>query len=98
MRFRDLLTFDTMITPFIIQLIFWIGTLGSVITGVIMLISGFTDLGNSMNIIAGLLIIIIGPLVVRVYCELLIVTFKIFEHLTAIRRSLSERNEQFPKL
>lgn len=97
MNIKNLLTFDTMITPFIIQIVFWVGTLGSVISGVIMLISGFTDIAPTMYIFAGILIIIIGPLVIRVYCELLILTFKIYEHLSAIRSSLTERNEQFPE-
>jgi hypothetical protein len=46
-----------------------------VIAGIVALASGS---------VMGLLVVIVGPLVVRIYCELLIVVFRINDTLTGI--------------
>ena len=77
---HDYLTFEKMIAPILIQVIFWIGVVVVVLSGIVTLFSaGF------QGVIAGLLIIIVGPLVVRIYCELLIVLFRIYDHVREIR-------------
>lgn len=73
---QDFLTFRKMITPIIIQIIFWLGVVGVVITGLVMLFNG--AVGN------GLLMILLGPIAVRLYCELLIVFFRINDNLREI--------------
>jgi hypothetical protein len=72
----EFLAFRKMITPMIIQIIFWVGVVACVITG-------FGAMGQSF--FAGLMILLIGPLVVRIYCELLILLFRIHDTLTEIR-------------
>ncbi|NQT74248.1 MAG: DUF4282 domain-containing protein [Chloroflexi bacterium] len=76
----DFLGFRKMITPGIIQILFWLGVLGCVIGGIGIMTAedeyGETD---SANVIIGILYILIGPIVVRVYCELLILFFRIFD-------------------
>ncbi|KKB36202.1 DUF4282 domain-containing protein [Bacillus thermotolerans] len=83
----SLTSFDRMITPAIIKIIFWIGVVASIIWGIVLLASG----GGAGAVITGLLTIILGPIAVRVYCELLIISFKIYDSLRHIERKVSHR-------
>lgn len=71
------LKFEMMIAPIVIQVIFWIAIIGNVIFAFI------TMFGQSFWL--GLAILIFGPIVIRLYCELLIVIFKIFDALNDIK-------------
>lgn len=88
----DFLKFHKMITPIIIQIIFWIGVILCIIAGAGILISNIAApyLGGNEFLI-GLLILLIGPLAVRIYCELLIVIFRINETLTEIKTNTQRR-------
>lgn len=78
--------FEKMITPIFIQVIFWIGCLGSIGFGLFMIGSGFiSDSGGFLQIIPGVLSLFIGPIIIRIYCEMLIVVFKMQEALVHIR-------------
>lgn len=84
----DFLSFRRMITPLIIQILFWIGVIVSVIAGLIMIVSGTSsDYGGGGEVLIGLLVIAIGPFVVRIWCELLILFFRMNETLTEIRNN-----------
>ena len=72
----EYLTFDKMIAPVVIQVLFWIGVVFIVIAGLISLFSG--------AFLAGLAMIILGPIAVRVYCEVLLVFFRILDNLREI--------------
>jgi len=85
----DFLAFRKMITPGIIQFIFWCEVIGSV--GVALYLFGAGDsladvLPFSPRLLA-VLILVLGPLLARIYCELLIVLFRIYESLRAIERN-----------
>ena len=83
---NDFLAFRKMITPLIIQIIFWIGVAICVLSGLITVISGVaSDFGGGAQVLRGLLIIILGPLGVRIYCELLIIVFRIHDRLVDIK-------------
>ena len=73
----DYLAFRRMITPAFIQIIFWIAVVGVIIGGIVAISNGSTG--------GGIALIILGPLVVRIYAELLIVIFRINENVFAIR-------------
>jgi hypothetical protein len=82
----DFLSFRKMITPAVIQIFFWLGV-------VICVIAALGILSNSNTLAAAsplppalsaILVLIIGPLIVRIYCELLMVLFRIYESLRAI--------------
>ena len=73
----DYLAFRRMITPAFIQIIFWIAVVGVIIGGVVAISNG--------NAGGGIALIILGPLAVRIYAELLIVLFRINENVYAIR-------------
>ena len=80
---QDLLSFRRMITPVLVQILFWLGIVVVVIGGLVALFGGAP--------LEGLVALIFGPIVVRVYCELTIVIFKIHEALEAIRDNQSQR-------
>jgi hypothetical protein len=85
-EYSEFFAFRKMITPMVIQIIFWIGVALSVIGGIGMIIGGASsNVGGGMLVLMGLLYILIGPLVVRIYCELLIVMFRILDELKGIR-------------
>ena len=81
----DFLAFRKMITPTVIQVIFWIGVVYCVIVGIVMIAAGVAgSRGGGAMVLTGLLTLILGPLFVRIYCELLIIMFRIHDRLTEI--------------
>ena len=90
----DFWAFRTMVTPVIIQIIFWIGTLVTLVAGVVMIFYGASETGMRAYIWKGVFLALLGPLAVRVYCEILIVFFRINETLTEIKHSMAERPPQ----
>lgn len=75
---RDIFFFDSMLTPKIIIFIYWLGLI-SVVIGAID--SMFSSYGGFWS---GLGILLFGLNGTRVWCELLIVLFKINENLQKI--------------
>lgn len=70
-NFKDFSDFKFMITPVVIKIVFWI-------CAVIVFIFGLYTM-VTIEFFQGLIMAIIGPIGVRIYCELLIVIFKIHE-------------------
>lgn len=97
---RDFWAFRTMVTPVIIQIIFWVGALLCLFIGAGMIFWGVTNYQVDMGhyIWKGVLLFILGPLGVRVYCEILIVFFRINETLTEIKHIVEHPEPQPPKL
>lgn len=79
-----------MIVPVIIQILFWFGVGVCVICGLIFLFRGFSG-GGFLEILLVLAALLVGPVLVRCYCELLIVFFRINETLTDIKNELQRR-------
>jgi hypothetical protein len=84
---KDFLAFRRMITPIIIQILFWVGVVACIVGGLFMMTVGAAYYGKGAGFLPGLAVLILGPLVVRVYCEILIVIFRINESLTDIRKN-----------
>ena len=88
----DFLKFRKMITPAIIQVLFWVGVAGSVIAGLVIMGTSFNSYYGGVGVfLAGLLTLLLGPVVVRIYCELLILFFRMNETLTEIKDNLAEK-------
>jgi hypothetical protein len=86
--------FDKMLTPIIIKIVFWIGVGLSVLSGLLMIIEGVNSYyGGGGTVFMGLLTIVIGPLFVRIYCELLIIFFKMNETLNDVKHLLAEQKQ-----
>ncbi len=76
---NEYLTFRKMITPAIIQVLFWLGLITVVISGIAAM---FNPQGGFW---AGLMILVFGSIGWRVYCELIIVFFQMNSALGEIR-------------
>ncbi|MFO7889486.1 MAG: DUF4282 domain-containing protein [bacterium] len=99
---KKFFSFERMITPIIIKILFWIGLAASAISGIAVFISilvmGFSDgsflaisLGLFLGLLAGLIVFAFGALMTRIYAELLILAFRINETLTDIKTILQEK-------
>lgn len=84
---NDFITFRRMLTPILIQVIYWLATVAVVIGGLVALAVG-DDAGERL---LGVGMLILGPVVVRVYCEILMVVFRMNETLSEIRRNTQQR-------
>ncbi len=75
---NNLLHFNEMLTPKIITFVYWLLLLGIAIAGLGYIFTGY---GNFfIKLITGLAIIAGGGIAARVYCEIMIVIFKIEEN------------------
>lgn len=88
---RRMLNFDTMITPSIIKIIYAIVTGIGMLIGLFWVIRGLTaPYGGGASVLAGLIVIVVSPLLIRVSCESLIVIFKINDNLNKIASNYKE--------
>jgi hypothetical protein len=72
----DFLRFETMVTPVLIQVLFWVAVIFFIVDGIIELVSG--------GVGRGIALIILGPIAARIYAEILILLFRINDHLRQI--------------
>ncbi len=79
---KSVFFFDSMVTPKIITFIYWLLLLGVVVGGLYMMFLPYFG-----GFFKGLAILIIGAIAVRIWCELLIVVFKINENAHRIAES-----------
>ena len=89
---KDFLAFRTMLTPLLIQAVFWVGVVICVIAGLIYILSGVGQYGGGPNVVKGVILLFLGPIAVRIYCEILIIFFRINETLTEIQHTLEEKH------
>jgi len=73
----DFLTFRRMLTPLIIQIVFWAGLACCVVFGLLAMVNSG---GSLIAIIYGLILVLLGPIFVRVICEMVITLFRIEEN------------------
>jgi hypothetical protein len=72
---NEYLSFRKLITPLLVQTLFWIVVVANTISA----------LFYSDSFLEGLLMLIVGPILIRIFCEGLIVVFEINNTLTEIR-------------
>jgi len=87
---RDLFQWERFITPSIIKVFYWLAVGMSVLFGLFYLFAGLWMM--AVNPFAGLLMmvgsfigVLIGILTARIIAEFILITFRINEHLGAIR-------------
>ena len=73
---KQFINYETMITPGIVKVLSWIGMLVALIVGL---------LGITVDPLTGIGTAILGPIVVRVYAEIVLIIFQINKTLTQIR-------------
>jgi len=83
---KSVLTFESMITPKIITFLYWLLLLGVAVGGIGAMLSfgriSFASFATGLLVMAG------GALAARIWCELLIVLFKINEHMQTVSKRL----------
>ncbi len=75
---RNVLFFDTMLTPKVITFVFWLMLLVVAVTGLGFMFGGGLTF---VKFLMGLLTIAGGAVGARIWCEILIVMFKIHENI-----------------
>ena len=81
---KDVLFFDKMSTPKIITFIYWILLLVAVLGGLASMFGGYGGVTFG-KLIVGILYAVAGAVGARIWCELLIVLFKMNEALQELR-------------
>ena len=76
---RDVLFFDSMLTPKIITLVYWLLLGGALVSGL-----GTMFTGGFGSFLMGLFVMVAGAVGARIWCELLIVLFKIHENIKKV--------------
>lgn len=83
---KNIFVFDVMLTPKLITVVYWLLLFATVASGLNVII-GNPDQGILNRLGMGLFIIVGGGVAARIWCELLIVLFKIHENI----RKLADR-------
>lgn len=82
---NKLFSFDTMITPKIITFVYWLLLLADLGYGINAMFGGYEGF-TFTKFVTGLVYIVIGAVAIRIWCELMIVIFKINENLQNLKR------------
>ncbi len=87
---RDLFQWERFITPSVIKVFYWLAVLLSVLLGLSGIFSGLllmavNPISGLISIVASLLGVLISVLAARIAAEFVLITFRINEHLGAIR-------------
>ncbi|MFP3728203.1 DUF4282 domain-containing protein [Priestia filamentosa] len=82
---NNFLNFDKMMTPALIKIIFVLSCVASIICGFSLIVQGTNAyFGGSILVLLGLLVMVAGVILSRVYCELIMVFFKINENIQKV--------------
>jgi hypothetical protein len=87
---RDLFQWERFITPSIIKVFYWLSVIITVVFGVSGILSGLAllllqPLAGLFLVISSLFGMLLGVVFVRIVAEFVLITFRINEHLGAIR-------------
>ena len=90
MDFTELLQWDRFITPSIIRVFYWISLGLTLLAGLSLTVTALSMMtlnffAGLFLLVAALLFMLAAALFVRILCELVMVLFRINEHLGAIR-------------
>jgi hypothetical protein len=84
-QMKDILFFDSMVTPKIITFVYWLLLLIAVAAGLGTMFGGFGGFSIT-KFFMGIIYAVCGAIAARIWCELLIVLFKMNEALQELRR------------
>ncbi|HYW59374.1 MAG TPA: DUF4282 domain-containing protein [Xanthobacteraceae bacterium] len=89
-EFRDLFQWERFITPSIIKIFYWLILAMAVLGGLQMLFAGLglmlvSPIAGILTMVGAFLITFIGVIFARIAAELVLIVFRINEHLGAIR-------------
>lgn len=78
MDWGEFLNFRRFVTPAVIQIVFWLLILANIVGSIIIMT------GGGWAILIGFIMIFLGALMIRVYCELVILLFRIYDSLRGL--------------
>jgi len=78
MDWNEFLSFRRFVTPAVIQVVFWLLILANLFYSIYLMTNG------GWAILIGFIAIFLGSLMIRVYCELVILLFRIYDSLRGI--------------
>lgn len=81
---NDILSFDKMLTPKIITAVYWLLLASAIIGGISSMFGGYEGF-TIMKFFMGIFYATAGAVAARIWCELLIVLFKMNEALQELR-------------
>jgi len=85
---EEYLSFKKMITPVIVKILFWIGVVVVVVSGLVFFFGGKWMVGSVLvGMFMGIIMIPLGILLLRLYAEVIIIIFMINDHLSEIRKN-----------
>ena len=93
---NSILSFDKMLTPFLIKFFYWIGLIFIVFAGIMAMLGGINQsaMGYELKgVFGGLLFIVVGGILLRISCELMILIFRIYDVLVDIKSRLEINNK-----
>jgi len=82
---KNVLFFDQMLTPKIITFVYWLLLMGVVFGGLWLMFGAYEGF-TFWKLFMGLLLAVGGAIAARIWCELLIVLFKMNEALQELRQ------------
>lgn len=85
---KDFLYFNSMLTPKIITFVYWLLLFLVVVSGIGAMFKGYSGF-TFAKFLLGIGTIVVGALAVRIWCELTIVWFKIYENV----KKMAEKEE-----
>lgn len=89
---RNIFYFDNMLTPKIITLVYWCMLLAALFSGLGVMFGGYGGF-SVKSLFLGALYMLGGAIAARIWCELLIVLFKMNEALQDLRRHSDKASE-----
>ena len=91
--FVDFLMFRRMVAPYLIIIMFWLMLIGVIVSSLGMIADGFTAGTSGIPVaLGGVAYLVIGPLGVRLWCEVLIVIFRIHDTLSDIHGDMRKED------
>ncbi|ANU39354.1 DUF4282 domain-containing protein [Vibrio scophthalmi] len=85
---KDIFFFDSMLTPKIITVVYWLLLATAIVSGLTTMFGGYHS-----NILGGLGMMIGGAIGARIWCELMIVLFKIHENIQKLANKPSDSDD-----
>ncbi|AGQ92282.1 hypothetical protein M634_11065 [Vibrio parahaemolyticus O1:Kuk str. FDA_R31] len=85
---KSVFTFESMLTPKLVTGLYWLLLLIAVVSGIATMFSGYGGL-TFQTFIMGLFTMVGGAIGARIWCELMIVIFKINENLQVLKETKS---------
>ncbi|KJG02986.1 DUF4282 domain-containing protein [Photobacterium angustum] len=83
---KSMLSFDSMITPKIVTVLYWLLLFVAVVSGLSTIFGGYGGI-TSYKLLMGVGTILGGAIGARIWCELMIVIFKINENLQFLKET-----------